>query len=434
MRAFYVLWSGQFVSIFASQMTSFAITLWAWDLTGSATALALVGVASFVPRTLLSPIAGTLVDRWNRKLMMALSDGGAALATAFLLVMFYTDQAQVWHLYLAGLLVGSFGAFQYPATSSVITTMVPREDFSRANSLQSLIGSASGIGAPLLAGGLVALIGIRGILVIDLLTFFIALTTLLIIHIPQPEPTNEGQAGRGSVMQETLHGLRYILDRSSLVAIITLFMISNIASGFIFPMVNPMVLARSGNDAAILGVVRSAGSAGFVAGGLLMSAWKGPRRRIFGVNLGFILEGLLGAALLAFGRSLLPWMAGIFTIGVTSTVINSLYIAVLQAKVAPDLQGRIFGIEYLASSASYPVGQLAAGMLADNVLGPAMSSGGSLAPTLGPLFGAGEGGGLGLVIVFGGLLAIAVGLAGQLVRPIREIERLLPDHAQPGNA
>ena len=427
MRAFYVMWSGQFVSIFASQMTSFAITLWAWDFSQSATTLVLVGLASFLPRMVLSPFAGTLVDRWNRKLVMALSDAGAALATAFLLTMFYTGQAQIWHLYLAGFFVGGFGAFQYPATTSVITTMVAKDQLSRANSLQSLIGSASGIGAPLLAGGLIAWIGISGILVIDLVTFFLALATLIIIQIPQPLKTMDGEAGQGTFWQETLHGLRYILARGSLVAIFLLFMASNISAGFISPMINPFVLSRSGNDAAVLGLVRSAGSVGFLAGGLLMSAWKGPRRRITGVAAGFIVEGLFGAMILGLGRSAPAWMAGFFVTGLSITVVNTLYITILQAKIAPDLQGRVFGIEYLTTTASFPIGQLVAGLAADRWFEPAMQSSTVLAEFFDVLVGTGPGSGIGLVILIGGLLTAAVGVGCFIIRPIREIETLLLD-------
>jgi MFS family permease len=431
MRAFYVLWSGQFVSIFGSAMTSFAITLWAWDFSQSATTLVLVGLASLLPRTLLSPFAGTLVDRWNRKLVMALSDSGAAIATAFLLILFANGRTQLWHLYLAGFLVGGSGAFQYPATVSVITTMVSKEQLSRANSLRSLIGSASSVGAPLLAGGLIAVIGINGILVIDLVTFFLALAALLIIHIPQPAPTEAGETGRGSFWQETINGLNYILARASLVSIFLLFMASNISAGFVTPMINPLVLARSGNDAAVLGLVRSAGSIGFVAGGLLMTVWKGPRRRMNGVALGFIMEGLLGALVLGLGRNAPAWMIGFFMAGVAITVVNTLYIAILQAKIAPDLQGRIFGIEYLITTASFPIGQLIAGFLGDNWLEPAMRAPGGLANAFDWLVGTGPGAGFGLVIVIGGLLTAAVGVSCWLIRPVREIETLLPDTITP---
>ena len=359
MRSFYILWVGQFLSIFASRMTWFAITLWAWELTGTATALVLVGVAYSLPAAIFSPFAGALIDRWNRKLIIMLSDFSAALSTFILLILFATDSIEIWHLYLAGAFTGIFGSFQYPAYASVITTMVPKEQYSRANSLRSIIDSASGIGAPLLAGVLITFLEISGIMVIDLITFFIALGTILAIKIPQPKESNEGSKGKGSVWSETLQGLKYIRARESLFAIFLLFAFSNIASAFTFPMISPMILAKTGSNSVILGTIRSVSSAGFLVGGLITSIWAGPKKRIHGVNISFILWGLLGAFIFGSGWTMTAWIVGAFFMSVFNPMINSLYIAILQAKIEPDLQGRIFGLEkfylndHLSSRASY---------------------------------------------------------------------------------
>jgi len=427
MRAFYVLWIGQFVSIFASRMTGFAITLWAWDLTGTATGLVLVGVISFIPGVLLSPFAGTLVDRWNRKLVMALADTGAAISTLVLLVLFATGRAQIWHLYLLGAVESAFGAFQYPAYSAVVTTMVPKSQFARANSMAAVVSSASGIAAPLLAGALLAVVEIPTIMVIDLVTFGFALFTLAIISIPQPESSQEAQAGRGSIWKETRFGLNYILARRSLTAIFLLFMASNIHAAFGYPMMTPMILAKTGDDSVILGLSRSAGSLGFLVGGLVMTFWGGPKKRIHAVNMSFILWGLIGAFVFGPAWSLPAWLIGSFMMAVFNPIINSAYIAILQAKVEQDLQGRIFGLENAISTVSFPLGQLLAGQLADHVFEPAMVPGGAFAESLGPIFGTGRGAGIGVVIVIGGVIAILNGLAGYLIEPIREIETILPD-------
>ena len=427
MRAFYVLWVGQFVSIFASRMTGFAITLWAWDLTGTATGLVLVGVISFIPGVLLSPFAGTLVDRWNRKLVMALADTGAAFSTAVLLVLFATGKAQIWHLYLLGAVESAFGAFQYPAYAAVVTTMLPKEQFARANGMNTVVGSASGIAAPLLAGALLAVVDISTIMVIDLITFGFALFTLAIISIPQPEHSQEAQAGKGSIWKETRFGLSYILARRSLTAIILLFTASNIHAAFGYPMMTPMILAKTGDSSVILGLSRSAGSLGFLVGGLVMTVWGGPKKRIHAVNMSFILWGLLGAFVFGPGWSIPTWLIGSFMMAVFNPIINSAYIAILQSKVEQDLQGRIFGLESAISTISFPLGQLLAGQLADRVLEPTMMPGGTLADLLGTFFGTGRGAGIGLVIVIGGVIAIINGLAGYLIKPIREIETILPD-------
>jgi MFS family permease len=428
MRAFYVLWAGQFVSIFATRMTNFAITLWAWDLTGTAMGLVLVGVITYIPGVILSPFAGTLIDRWNRKLVLALSDAGAAVSTVILLYLFTTGKAEIWHLYATGALSSAFGAFQYPAYAAVVTTMVPKEQYARANGMRSVVGSASGIAAPLLAGALLVVIDIPAIMVIDLITFGVALFTLGIVYIPQPEASQEALEGKGSIWAETMHGFRYILNRQSLTYIFLLFTLSNIHAAFGYPMMTPMILSKTGDSSVILGMSRSAGSIGFLAGGLLMSLWGGPKKRIHAVNMSFILWGLLGAFIFGPAWSTPLWLVGSFMMAVFNPIINSAYIAILQAKVEPDLQGRIFGLENAISTISFPLGQLVAGWLADNVFEPVMLPGGSLANTLGPILGTGRGAGIGVVIVIAGFIAIFNGLLGYALKPIREIETILPDH------
>ncbi len=426
MRGFVLLWAGQFVSIFATRMTNFAITLWAWDMTGTATGLVLVGVIGFLPGVLLSPIAGTLVDRWNRKLMLALSDAGAAISTVILLILFYTGKAEIWHLYATSALAGAFGAFQYPAYSAVVTTMVPKEQYARANGMKTVVGSASGIAAPMLAGALLVVLDIHQIMLIDLATFGLAMVTLLMVFIPQPEQSQESQDAKGSIWKETLHGVRYILDRPSLTAIFLLFTASNIHAAFGYPLMTPMILAKTGDDSLILGMTRSAGSIGFLVGGLIMSAWGGPKKRIHAINMSFILWGILGAFIFGPAWSLPFWLVGSFTMAIFNPILNSAYIAILQEKVAPDLQGRIFGLEGAISTISFPLGQLLAGQLADKVFEPALIGGGKFASLLGPFFGTEPGAGMGLVIVIGGVIAVINGIAGYLIKPIREIESILP--------
>ncbi len=427
LSGFYLMGLGQFLSIFTSNMVQFGITLWAWDLTGKATQLVLVGVAGYIPRALLSVLAGTLADRWNRKVVLAISDASTALAALAMLLLFWSDAIEIWHLYLINALSGIFGAFQYPAYMAVIPTMVSKEHLPRANSLRTITQSASGIGAPLLAGAIIGFIQIEGLLILDLVAFAIAFSILLLVHIPRPQQSEEGQAAKGTVWQETIAGIRYLLGNESLLAFFLLFSVSNIATGFGYPMMSPTILAKTGDDAVILGAVRSAGSLGFLAGGLLMSVWSGPKKRIHGVNLGFIVWGLLGAIPFSLGWSLPVWLIASFFISVPNPVINANFYAILQVKIPQDLQGRIYGLDILVTTLSFPISQVVAGLLADNVFEPAAAPGGWLATAFGAIIGSGPGAGIGFTILIGGLISIVVGLAAYAIPRIREIETLMPD-------
>ena len=427
LRGFYLLWLSQFISIFATRMTAFAITIWAWDLTGSTTALVLVGFTTFIPIAVLGPFAGTLVDRIDRKMVIAMSDGASALATGFLLVLFVTDQAQVLHLYVAGAFSGIFGALQYPADAAVISSMVPKQHLARANSMRSLIQSASGIGAPLLAGILLVSVGIPGILIIDLATFLLAISALAFVAIPRPKPESDTGTAGGGFLHDLAKGFRYVFERRSLLSLFILLVFVNISTGFEYPLISPLVLARTGNDATVLGVVSSAGSAGFLAGGLFMTAWGGTRKKIHGVLGGLILTGAAGAFTMGAGRSVIPWAAGAFLLSFFNPVINASYMAIIQGKVPQAIQGRVLGVETLFSTPSFPLAQLAAGLLADRVLEPA-----SAASRSGPwiwdgIVGDGPGAGIGLLVLVGGLISIGCGVAGYLILSIREMETILPE-------
>lgn len=430
MTGFSVLWLGQIVSVLASFMTQFALTIWAFEETGQATALALVQVFFMTPFLLMSPVAGVLVDRYNRKLMMMLSDLGAGVATIFILVMYSLGRLEIWHLYVAAAVNGTFNCFQWPAYSAAISLMVPKEQYGRVNGMMSLIEMGPAVLAPMMAGALLPLIGFDGVLWIDVVTFSFAIGALLLIFVPQPEKTEEGRQAQGGMLKEAAYGFRYIFQRKSLLGLQLVFFSANLFFGIGAAVVAPMILTRTGNNELIFGSVQSIGAVGGVVGGVLMSAWGGFKKRTHGVLFGWILSGLFGLTFFGIGRSLWIWGTGFFIGALFGPIINASNQAIWQAKVAPDLQGRVFSARRLIAWMAAPISPLIGGTLADFVLEPAMQDGGSLSGVFGWLVGTGPGAGMALIIIGAGLLVTLVGAIGYFIRPVREAESLLPDHQQ----
>jgi MFS family permease len=302
--AFIVVWIGQLVSVLATNMTHFGLTIWVYQETESVTALALQGVFFMTPFLLISPVAGAMVDRYNRKLMMMVSDLGAGLATIFLLGMQATGLLEVWHLYAAALVTGTFQAFQWPAYSASISLMVPKAQYGRANGLMSLLEMGPGVLSPLLAGALLPVITLSGIMLLDVATFVLAIGALLFVRVPQPPRTEAGAKGRGNLLKESVYGFRYIFARPSLLGLQLVFFFANFATLFAFTARTPLVLARTGNNEVIFGAVQSIGAVGGILGGLAMSAWGGFRRRVHGVLLGWIISSVVGTVLFGFGTEL----------------------------------------------------------------------------------------------------------------------------------
>jgi MFS family permease len=430
MPGFTIVWVGQVISFLGSGMTGFALMIWAWEITGQATALALVGFFSFGPTVLLSPVAGALVDRWNRKLVMILSDLGAGLSTVVILILYASGNLQIWHLYVTGAFAGAFQAFQFPAYSAAVTMMLPKEQYVRASGMISLAGSASGIFAPIMAGMLLGPLGITGIMAIDVVTFMVAIGALLIVQVPQPAATEAGKEARGSLLQESAYGFRYIYERPSLLRLQLIFFGINLMAVFGFTVLSPMILARTGNNELILGSVRSAMGFGGVVGGLLLSAWGGPKRRVNGVLLGMALSSLLGALVIGLGGSVVFWAMGAFFSSFFIPIINGSNQAIWQAKVPPDVQGRVFAVRRLIAQITAPLAMLLAGPMADRVFEPAMMLGGAFASTFSGLVGTGSGAGMSLMFVLAGSFGVLIALGGYLSPAVRNVDELVPDHEE----
>ena len=436
---FSVIWLGQLISVLATNMSGFALTIWAYEKTGQATALALVQVFFITPFLIMSPFAGVMVDRYNRKLMMLISDLGAGVATIIILVLNAAGVLEVWHLYIAAAIQGTFNTFQWPAYSAAISLMVPKEQYGRANGMMALVDMGPGVFAPMLAGALLPFIGLTGVLGIDVVTFLFAIGSLLLVHIPQPKQTEEGRAdgvhrtAQGNVWKEAAFGFRYIFERPSLLGLQMVFFFANFFAGIAFAIVAPMILARTGNNELIFGSVQSIGAVGGILGGVLMSTWGGFKRRAHGVLAGWIFSGIT-FAIFGWGTSLWIWGIAIFLSSLPIAIINGSNQAIWQAKVAPDLQGRVFSARRLIAWFSNPITPIIGATLADYVLEPAMREGGSLVGTFGWLVGTGPGAGMALIVITAALLSGVVGLIGYLFPAVRNAEDLLPDHQQDAKA
>ncbi len=425
-----IILAGQAVSILASNMTSFALSIWVFQKTSSATSLGVMQSAFTLPYLLIIPLAGVMVDRYNRKLMMMISDLTAGLGSLAILILLTTGGLQVWHFYLVNVLIGLGNAFQWPAYSAAISTTVPKEQYGRANGMLAFVQAGPSTVAPVLAGALLPVIGLQGILLIDIATFVLAIGALLGVHIPQPARTVEGQSGKGNLLQEAAFGFKYIFARRSLLGFVIMLFFANLFLGFPNSVHVPLILSRTGNSSLILGSVETAGAISWTLGSLVMSVWGGPRRRIHGVLLGWILYCLFGNLAFGLGRSLGIWIPSILIAGIGSSVGTAASQSLLQVKVAPDVQGRVFSARRMLTWFPDTFTPVVGGLLADYVMEPAMQEGRGMARLFGALTGTDPGSGMAVIMLVFGILTILSLLYGYISVHIRNMEDLLPDHDQ----
>jgi MFS transporter, DHA3 family, macrolide efflux protein len=430
-RIFTIIWFGQLVSMLGTGMTRFALIIWAYQQTGSATTLALLGFFAWLPYLLVSPVAGVWVDKLDRRRVLLLADLGSGVLTCLALTLLFTGELAIWHIYLIEALTSVFDAFQRPAYIAATSTLLDKKEYARASGMRSLAYNGSQIGAPILAGALLPLIGIQGVMTFDIITFGIAMLTLAVVRIPRPLPAEEGEQDEPFLTQVSF-GFRYIFARKGLMGLMFLFAgIEFFAALTYFSVMPALILARSGGSETALGLVQATLGVGGVVGGLLVSIWGLPRRKIHAVCGLCGLSFLLGDMLFATGRTLPAWIIAAAVAAVFIPFITSGYMTIWQSKVAPALQGRVFATADMFRSMPKPIGYLIAGPIADWWLEPAMLPGGALAPTFGWLVGTGPGAGIGLMFAGTALLGGLMSFSGYLFRSVRRVEEELPDYDAP---
>lgn len=424
LRTFYTLILTQTLSLIGSRISGLAIGIWVFQQTGNATPFALVSFFSVIPLVLASGVAGALADRWNRRYMMALADAGQALGTLLLLVSFTSGAFALWHLYVVTLIQAIFATFQSPAFSASITLLVPEDQRDRANAIQQLSGPLAGVIAPILAGAIFAWIGVSGAILIDMLTFLVALVVVLSITIPQPKQTAEGRATRGGLLRESLGGLRFLLSRRVLFGLMLFVSLVNFMFSGVGTLATPYLLARTG-DAATVGLLLGVMNLGAIAGGITMSVWGGTRPRIHTIMPGLLVSCAF-MIVVGMGQNPLVLGAAMLAFIFPMPMINASFMSMLQAKVPPDLQGRVFAVVGQLSMLLTPIAYLLVGPLADTVFEPAAQ--GPNWQFFAPIVGSGLGAGIGLMFVISGAF---IGIGALMIYglpAIRAMEANLPDY------
>ena len=405
-------------------MTRFAVLIWAYEATDSVTALALLGFFACLAYIFVSPFAGVLVDRWDRRNVMFVADLGAGLMTALLLGLNLTGNLQLWHLYLAEGISGMCEAFQDPAFSAAVSLVVPKDAYTRANGLLGLGKSAARVFAPALAGLVQQAVGLNAVMLADLTTMALAMTGLLLIRIPAAPPSADGQQAAGTFWHQVRFGFRYILHHAGLRGLLlTFFMVNLLATITYFAVLSPMILSRTGGNEVALGIVRTVMGVGGVVGGVLISLWGGARRKARLYLISTALCFLICDFMTAISRSVLGWSIAGFLSELSIPFIVSPYFALWQELVPPDVQGRVFATREMVQIGAQPAGYLLGGVLADRLFEPAMMNGGALASALGGLVGTGPGAGMAAMFLGTSLLGGLTGALGLLSPAIRKLDK-----------
>ena len=401
MRTFWTIWSGQALSLVGSQASQFSLVWWLTLETKSSAVLSAAALVALLPQVVLGPAVGALVDRWSRRITMLVADGAVALGSLALAGLFLTGRASTTSVLLFLLWRSIAEAFHSTAMMSATSLMVPEQHLGRIQGVNQMLQGGLGILTAPLGALLLGLLGMTGVMAVDVATALFAIAPLLFVRVPEPERRAEaGSTGNASFLSDVGAGLRYLRNLPGHVALVGYAAVINLFLVPAFTLLPLLVLQELGGDVGMQAWMTSAFGAGVVVGGLVLSVWGGPGSRVR-TALASILG--LGAATFALGATpgwLFPMaIAAMLVVGVFSATANGSIAAILQATIAPEYQGRVFTLMISVAGAMTPVGLLLAAPLADLA-------------------------GVRAWYLAGGVVCAAMGAAAFFVRPILQIEAL----------
>ncbi|WP_442906129.1 amino acid adenylation domain-containing protein [Kitasatospora sp. NBC_00458] len=413
--------AGQLVSITGSALTEFALPVWILLETGSMARYALYAVVAMLPGILVGPLAGALVDRLDRRRVMLAGDVAAGATQAAMLALLLAGQLHSWTVYvLLGVLSVAL-TFQRLAYASAVPQIVPKQYLGHANGIVQLAFGAAQFVVPLVAVAMMSAIGLRGILIIDVASYALAIGILLVVRFPRTLPWTR----RESLTEEIKQGFGYSWRNRGFRAMLLWFAGLNVFLSPLFLLVTPMVLAFDDLDGAAR--VAVAGGAGALLGGVAMGFWGGPRRHRLRGMLGLAALLALAGAVTGLHAGLWVIAAGAFGMSFALSLVNGVYSTIVQVKVPQRFHGRVFALNTLVAWSTLPLGHGVIAPLGSAVFGPLMEPGGALAPVFGPLIGTGPGRGIALMYVLFGLAMLVLVLVGLRLPALARFDRDVPD-------
>jgi len=368
-RTFAVIWSGQFISLLTSSAVNFAIIIWLSLETGSAEVLAFAAIATFLPQTLIGPFAGVYIDRWDRKRTMMAADGFIAVCTFILSLLFYLGYTEVMFVYILLALRSVGSAFHMPAMQASVPLLAPESELLRIGGVNQMIQSVSSIGGPALGAFAIGLMDIGYVLLLDIFGAVVAIASLLLIRIPNPNRTlTDKQTGIRKVLRDLKLGVQAVTSNRGIswlfgFSILATFCIMPVA--VLFPLLTLQHFEGGKFEMSIIEVVWGIG---MLVGGGVLGIFKPTLNKVIIINN---MHLLLGISLAASG--VLPASGFILFVGLTilggiaASIYNASFTTVLQEQIDPAMLGRVFSMYFSIALLPSMIGLLSTGFLADTI-------------------------------------------------------------------
>lgn len=425
LKEFLLLWGSQSISALGSSMTGYALLIWVYQQKVSVMSVALLAVCSYLPSIIFSFFAGVLVDRCDKKKIMIICDTIAAMGTLTLLILMIFGKLSIWHIYSINTMTSLMNSFQVPAFNVAVSEIVIKENYHRISGLKSMSSSLITILTPTLATAILALTNIQVIMVIDLVTFFIAFLVLaFFIKIPKRVYAINNEENK--YFEDCLLGFRFLKEHNALMKLILFFtfinLIAFIGGGGITTTVTAMILARTNQNEVILGMFSSAVGIGTLIASACVTLMKQPKSKIKVIFIACAASFFLSDVLLGVGQTTWIWIFAGLAGNLPLPLLNANLEVIMRTHIPIEMQGRVFSTRDTLQYCTIPIGYFLSGVLADYIFEPFMKDYSALQYVFVKIVGEGNGSGIAVMLLFTGVIGTIVSLYGLKIKCFRQLD------------
>lgn len=410
MKTFMVIWFGQFISMLGSALSAFGLGIWIFQKTGSAASFAMSAVCTVLPALLFAPFAGSIADRKKRKAIILLTDSIDAFLKILIVTLLIFNKLELWMVYPLVFISGTLGTFQNPAFGASIPMLVPTDKLTRANGLLQFSSAIQNLLAPVIAGFLYPLIELKGLFIIDFVSFFFALASIAFIKIPQPLIEKTKDSLVLAALKDLKYAWKYLIQKEGLMQLIVFFAFLNFIANLSMILLGPLMMSVYNSQA--YGNVQAGIGLAMLLGGLCSSLIPDTKNKIKRIllilslcSIGPIISGTTLNRIIITG--------GFFIFMFPVPYVNTLLMSIFQIKIERNVLGRVGALMTAILAAITPIAYLCAGPLADYVFEPLMNE---------------KGRGIGLIFIISGILLIISCFLMRLNKTVTSIEKRLPDY------
>ncbi|MEO4052745.1 MFS transporter [Solibacillus sp. CAU 1738] len=416
-KKFLVIWMGDLISNIGTGMTAFGLGVYVWQLTKSALDVAMVEMAALLPMILFSPAAGVLADRFDRRLLMILGDCVSGLGLFLLLVLMSTGNIQVWQICICIGFSSTFSSLLDPAYKATLTDLLTEDEYAKASGMVGIASSSKFLISPIIGGLILAFYSMEIIIIIDILTLAVTVSTILFVRkslAVKPQEKKELD-----FFKDLKEGWQIIVESKGVMLLIVLVSVLMFYMGIIQVLSKPMILSFTSEKTT--GILQTIVACGMMVSSILIGMGIIKRNFVKVMVASFILSGITMAGFGATTSIPVIIVSGFLffaSLPFATTCIDVL----IRKSIDNEKQGRAWGLISLISQVGFVFAYVFAGVLADYVFNPALVEGGVLANTVGKIIGTGETRGIGFLIILSGLGLIITALFVSKSKGIREME------------